>query len=107
MKKGIIVLLLVVCVCVFTFGCMNRSRFRGDYPFKESDWIRDGDPLMFENTHWHPTDDVENLLDREVEYVGEFRGIPFYIEKRDVRPFERLYTKFGYHQFRVFKKREK
>ena len=106
MFKNLFLIVLLIFIFSFTAACSTGTRYRGDYPFKESNWIREGKPLVFEDTKWYPTDDVENLLDREMEYMGEYESVPFYIEKRDVRPFQRLYTKFGYHKFRVFSKRK-
>jgi len=80
--------------------------YKGDYPSREADWIRNGEPIMFEDEAWYPTDDIENLLDREVILMGHYRDIPFYIEKRDVRPMNRIYTKFDYHKYRVFLRME-
>ncbi|MFC1704433.1 hypothetical protein ACFL1E_06635 [Candidatus Omnitrophota bacterium] len=104
-KKSIFLAIMGALLCSMS-GCGGQQRFRGDYPFKESNWIREGKPLIFEDQRWYPTDNVENLLDQEMEYMGEYEGIPFYVEKRDVRPFQMLFTKFGYHKFRVFLKEE-
>jgi hypothetical protein len=104
MRAILISLYLVLATALL--GCGNRILYKGDYPFKEAQWIRMGEPIIFEDEAWYPTDDVENLLDQEVIIMGLYREIPFYIEKRDVRPFNRIYTKFGYHKYRVFLKNE-
>ncbi len=44
-------------------------------------------------------------MDSEVLLLGEYRNVQFFIDKIDVRPYARLYTKFANNQFRFFKKR--
>lgn len=73
-------------------------------PATEAKWIRDGQPIEFEGEKWHPQDEIDVLLDSEVEKVGESDGVEFFIEKMDVRPYSRLYTKFARNKFRVFEK---
>ncbi len=68
----------------------------------EPEWIRNGEPIIFEAVEWFPTDEVENLLGSEVYAAGTFRGLPFFIEKTDVRPFERLYTRFAVNRYRAY-----
>ncbi len=74
-------------------------------PHAEPQWIRDGEPVTFEGEQWYPQDEVENLLDNETLEVGTFRNIPVFVEKIDVRPYNRLYTRFAPHKFRYFEKR--
>ena len=71
-------------------------------PKEEPLWIRQGDPLVFEGRRWYPQDNVEVLKDSELRPLGEYRGTQFFVEKVDVRPYRRLYTKFGPNLFRVF-----
>lgn len=73
----------------------------------EADWIRNGEPIAFENELWFPKDELEVLLDSEVYKIGEYKGIVILVEKRDVRPYNRLYTKFDKNQFRYFEKKSK
>lgn len=73
-------------------------------PDEEAAWIRNGEPLTFENEPWYPQDRLAVLMDSEVYKVGEDRGVMIFVEKADVRPYARLYTKFGKNKFRVFKK---
>ncbi len=99
------VLLLVLLMIVS--GCGLPRRGDGLLPaasdrLAEPDWIRNGEPLVFEAAEWFPTDEVENLLPAEVFEVGVFRGVPYYIEKTDVRPFDRLYTYFSPNRYRAF-----
>ena len=74
-------------------------------PVVEAEWIRNGEPIEFEKEMWYPADGVENLLDPDVVQVQEYRGVEVFIEKIDVRPYDRLYTKFGSNQFRYFEKK--
>jgi len=95
------------CLIVLS-GCASTAYNQKDiYPFAsvEVEWIRNGAPIEFENILWYPTDIVENLLDDEVYLLGEYREAQFFVDKADVRPYERIYTKFGKHKFRVFEKR--
>ena len=91
---------------IMIFGCVSYApgKFRGDFPIKEDAWIREGLPIIFQDQSWYPTEDIENLLDSEMELRGEYKGVPFYIEKRQIQPFNRIYTKFDNHRYRVFKK---
>ena len=71
----------------------------------EVDWIRNGEPIEFENELWFPVDDMEILLDSEVYKVAEYKQVEVFVEKKDVRPYNRLYTKFDKNQFRYFQKK--
>jgi hypothetical protein len=73
-------------------------------PDTEADWIRNGDPVEFEGQLWYPQDSFEVLLDSEVYLVGEYKAVQLFVEKIDVRPYDRLYTKFGRNKFRIFRK---
>ena len=75
-------------------------------PVKEADWIRNGQPLEFEGEMWYPQDGIESLLDAEVLLLGEYQGVQIFVDKQDVRPFNRLYTKFNKNQFRYFEKQK-
>ena len=71
-------------------------------PNQETEWIRNGEPIEFGGKLWYPQDGIENLLDSEVYLLGEYRGVQFFVEKTDVKPYDRLYTKFGPNRFRYF-----
>jgi hypothetical protein len=43
-------------------------------------------------------------MDNEVYLMGEHKGVQFFIEKIDVRPYNQLYTKMARNKFRVFQK---
>jgi len=72
------------------------------YPETEPSWIKNGEPLEFEGQKWYPVDNIENLLDSEVDFLGSYRDVEIFAEKLDVRPYNQLYTKFGRNKFRVF-----
>ncbi len=100
---------LLLVVVVFHSGCTRRSGNIGNlqsYGFQaaEADWIRNGEPIEFEEGYWYPADDIEVLIDAEVYVVGEFRGVQIFVDKLDVRPYRRLYTKFGRNKFRFYEK---
>lgn len=108
-------MLSIALVVFFLFlslaGCQTTSGNQGQvqsYSFStvEPEWIRDGEPIEFEGALWLPADGIEGLLDSEVYLVGEYKGVQIFVDKLDVRPFSRLYTKFGKNQFRYFQKKE-
>ncbi len=68
----------------------------------EPPWIRNGEPIEFEGDLWYPRDTIDVLVDSEVLPLGEYRDVSFYLQKIDVRPYERIYTKFDANKFRVF-----
>ncbi len=75
-------------------------------PSKEASWIRNGEPIEFEGELWYPVDGIEALQDSEVLLAGEYRGVQFFVDKIDVRPYNRLYTKFDRNAFRFFEKKK-
>ena len=104
--------LIVLGVIIFSAGCMKMSGNTGDlqsYPLQaiETDWIRNGEPIKFEGELWSPADGTETFLDSEMTLMGEYRGVQFFTDKRDVRPYNRLYTKFAKNQYRYFQKKDK
>lgn len=91
-------------------GCVGHSpRIPEIYPAPhiEADWIRQGEPIEYAGELWYPVDVLENLLDSEMYLLGEYRNVQFFISKEDIRPYDRLYTKFGLHKYRVFEKSNK
>ena len=92
---------------VILTGCSNSQGNVGDMTVyavssQEAKWIKDGEPIEFEGESWYPQDGFEILLDSEVDYVGTYKEVEFFINKADVRPYSRLYTKFGRNKFRYF-----
>ena len=107
--KNVYCLWSMVCGLLFLTGCINTKGNVGNvqsYPIPtfEAQWIRNGEPIEFEGELWYPADSTENLQDSEILLMGEHRGIQFFIDKLDVRPYECLYTKYGKNQFRYFEK---
>ncbi len=107
MKKILLALGFVMFVLILNSGCVSSSgRDLGITVFKatspEPEWIRNGEPIEFEGELWYPRDTVDILMDSEVMRAGEYRDVAFYLQTVDVRPFERIYTKFGENKFRVF-----
>jgi len=102
---GFLFLTLLMMGCKTSTGNVGQLK---SYPVPslEAEWIRNGEPIEFEGDLWYPADGIESLVDSEVYMLGEYRDVRFFIDKRDVRPYNRLYTKFGRNRFRYFKKRE-
>ncbi len=98
---GILVLCALLAGCAATAKRKDRPK-EFPVPEEEARWIREGDPILYQGKRWHPLDMTENLLDSEVYYLGDYRGVPFFVEQVDVKPYNRIYTKFGKNQFRVF-----
>ena len=73
-----------------------------DAPLSEPVWVRNGEPMQMEDAAWYPTDEVENLLDQEMFRLGQYHGVDVFIERTDVKPFARLYTRFAKNRFRAF-----
>jgi hypothetical protein len=94
----------------FVFGgCISQRGNVGElqsfsFPVKEPEWIRNGEPIKFENEVWYPQDAVEIFLDSEVYLVGDFQKTQIFVDKTDVRPFARLYTKYDLNKFRYYRK---
>jgi hypothetical protein len=106
MKNIITAACLVVIIGVVS-GCVTTSRNEDPViltaaQLSEPAWIRNGDAIPFEGEEWFPTDEVESILDTEVYQAGSYRDVPFYLEKTDVRPFDRVYTRFGKNRYRAF-----
>ena len=104
--------LLVFLFSLLCLSCHGTSGNEGQlqtFPLYlvEPAWIRNGEPIEFEDELWFPRDGVETLMDTEVIQVGEYRSVLFFVDKVDVRPYDRLYTKFGKNKFRYFERRPK
>ena len=103
--------LIVLLLFFFAAGCQSTGGNVGhihSYPMTaiEAEWIRNGEPIEFEGELWYPADNIEVFLDSEISLIGKYQGVQFFIDKVDVRPFDRLYTKFGRNKFRFFEKRK-
>ena len=103
-------LLMGACLllCLIGAGCSSVQQNEGNmakYPvaLEEAAWIVEGEPIEFDGQWWYPQDGIDVLLDSEVVLRGEYKGVQFFTAKADVKPFHRLYTKFGRHKFRMYK----
>jgi hypothetical protein len=108
-KRVSIFLCLLVAVGCLT-GCaghLHTRRKPPQYPVPdvEASWIREGKPIEFEGELWYPERNVEIFRDEEIDLMGEHQGTLFFVDKVDIRPFRRLYTKFGRNKFRSFEKK--
>jgi len=90
--------------CRSTDGDIKRMRHHSRSSM-EAEWILNGEPIEFEGELWYPSDNVEGFMDSEMYWAGEYRDVPFFVDKTDVRPYGRLYTKFGKNKFRFFEKK--
>lgn len=104
--RTVLTILLILGVTGCTNGFANRGRMTTyAAPESEVQWIRNGEPIEFESELWYPQDRVDILKDTEVLRLGKYKGVEFFVDKVDVRPYNRLYTKLGDNTFRVFLKR--
>lgn len=104
-------LVLLLVITMLSAGCISLpkptdNKIAVPTPTSEAAWIRNGEPIQFEGDDWYPTDEVENILDNEIYQVGVYRDVIFFLEKTDVRPFERVYTRFAKNRYRAFERRE-
>lgn len=107
MKKTLLAVGLIILAAVSNSGCFSAAGHdTGMTVYQvitpEPAWIRNGEPIEFEGELWYPRDTVDILMDSEVIPLGEYRDVPFYLQTVDVRPYERIYTKFDNNKFRVF-----
>ena len=106
LKKFItlVIFLVTAAGCASKTGNVGQVQYYAT-PKVEAKWIREGQPITFENVLWYPVDDVEVLKDTEVIPIGEFQGVQVFVEKTDVRPYDRLYTKFEINKYRFYESR--
>lgn len=97
---------IILLVTITYSGCISLNKSEFDHYINEAQWIRDGEPIIFEGENWYPIDIIENLLDEEVVIIETYRDEKVYIEKKEVRPYNRLYTKFGKRKYRLFEKND-
>ncbi|MFP4473053.1 MAG: hypothetical protein ACLFPX_04175 [Candidatus Omnitrophota bacterium] len=106
-KTGNLIISVVMLAGALVSGCAASAQNAGNMakyavPDQEAEWIRAGEPIVYEGVSWYPQDRVDLLLDAEVFHAGDYREVPFFISRIDVRPIDRLYTKFGRNKFRVY-----
>jgi len=100
----------IITAAISFTGCQtarngNIGQMRGGaVSTQEAAWIRAGEPIEFEGDLWYPVDGIESLTDSEVFSVTEYKGIEVFVDRVDVRPYNRLYTKFDKNKFRYFKR---
>ena len=104
MVLGLFFIVLTGCGSKIKGNIGKMSSFR--VPSVEAMWIQNGEPIEFEDELWYPQDSFDILIDSEVSLLSEYREIQFFVHKIDVRPYNRLYTKFGRNRFRVFIKKQ-
>ncbi len=109
MKRIIFNPCTIVLSLFFLAGCSHKAGNVGNLsnykvPSMEAPWIRNGEPIEFAQELWYPQDGIDILLDSEVLLIGKYKGVQFFVEKVDVQPYNRLYTKFSKNKFRIFEK---
>lgn len=89
-----------------THGTSNNEGQLQSYPVPvvEAGWIRNGEPIVYENKKWYPVRDVEVITDMEVYQIGEYRDVQIFVTKTDIKPYRRIYTKFAKNKYRYFER---
>lgn len=110
MRRIYLAVVALFLINMFLLGCQSTQGNQGvmnNYVVNaiEAEWIRDGLPIEYDNEKWYPTDNAESLQDSEVYLLGEYKGVQFFVDKMDVKPYNRLYTKFSKNKFRFFEKK--
>ena len=103
-------MIFVLSLTIFWAGCntiQTKAEAAAPALNLEALWIRNGEPIVFEKESWYPQDDIESYFDNELYILGKYQGVEFYVEKMDVRPYNRLYTKFGKNKYRLFEKNQR
>jgi hypothetical protein len=108
-SKNIYLIIISILCVMYVSGCQTSSgnvvkSARVDTGL-EPKWIRDGEPIEFQGEKWYPADGVEVLLESELYLMGQFNGVKFFVDKVDIQPYSRLYTKFDKNKYRYFEKR--
>ncbi len=98
---------LIILSGCSSFFVNNQGQIQGVAPPKiEAEWIRNGEPIEYQGENWYPKDDTETLLDSEMFFLMNYKDVAVFVDKIDVKPYNRLYTKFGYNKFRYFERRK-
>lgn len=111
MNKLLVVRLSFFIVGLWLVGCAhkpadNEGQLQSyPIPLVEASWIRGGQPIEYDADEWYPVNDIEVLADAEVYQIGEYKGVQIFVDKLDVKPYHRLYTKFGKNKFRYFERK--
>lgn len=110
--KTIFILAFIIFSAGIFSGCQISLPNSGDNtllvatPLDEPTWVRNGEPIQFEGENWYPTREIERFMDNEVYQIGVYREVVFFLDRVDVKPFERLYTRFAKGRYRAFERRE-
>lgn len=99
---------MLILMCCVLFGCSQTTYNAGtagkfSIPSVEALWIQEGRPIEFDGKLWYPQDLFDVLVDSELYFKGEYQEVPFFVEKIDVQPYNKIYTKFGRNKFRIYK----
>jgi len=99
--------IVMMAILLGLAGCSHLEQNAGQMamfqiPEQEAQWIQDGEPIVYEGQQWYPEDRFDVLLDSEVYFKGAYRDVPFFVQKIDVRPYRKIFTKFGRNKFRIF-----
>ncbi len=98
---GMLVLMTMTSGCAMPKRTME-SGFDASFRATEPAWIREGEAIEIEMNTWVPTDEVERLLDSEMIPIGQYRETVVFIERVDVKPYARMYTRYERGRYRVF-----
>ena len=97
-----VLMMFILTGCSTGPGKNNGQLQSYPVPVIEEAWIRNGEPIVYEKKQWFPVRDVEELMDSEVYQIGEYRGVQIFVDKLDIKPYERVYTKFAKNKYRYF-----
>lgn len=96
----------MIFLSLFNYSCVSLNTRSAEHSITEAQWIKEGEPIIFEEENWYPKDIIEVLLDEEMLQIYTYRDEQVYIEKIEVRPYNRLYTKFEENKYRLFEKND-
>lgn len=99
-------LMLVSFSCAHVEDGNNGQMQSYPFPVIEAGWIRNGEPLVYEGDKWYAVRDVEYMMDSEVYQIGEYKDVQIFVDKLDVKPYQRIYTKFAKNKFRYFERQK-
>jgi len=75
-------------------------------PAIEAEWIRNGEPIIYDGAKWYPVNDFEVLSDSEVYQITEYKDVQVFVAKIDTKPYQRIYTKFDKNKFRYYERKD-
>jgi len=96
----------LICMSLLMAGCSSTGNSGSiqsyAFPTVEAKWIRDGEAIFYDGKRWYPQDDIEVMQDSEVSLIGDYRAVQIFTAKTDVKPYDRLYTKFAFNKYRYY-----